>query len=71
MNPLSQAFVEALEQAEGARRPAITIADVQRVAREELVHPRTVVWALAGLRGRGEAGKRAARAAARLRGEIP
>jgi hypothetical protein len=45
-----------------------TDADIERVAREEVVHPRTLVRALAGLPVRGLAGDRALRAVAKLRG---
>jgi hypothetical protein len=45
-----------------------TDADIDRVAREEVVHPRTLLRALAGLPVRGLAGDRALRAVAKLRG---
>lgn len=51
---------------ERADRP-VTDADVQRVAIEFNVHPRTLVRALAGLAVRGQAGVRAQRAVDELR----
>jgi len=48
--------------------PPFTIADLKRVAQEELVTTESVLRVMQGLEVRGAAGVRARRAAARLRG---
>lgn len=51
--------------------PSVTDEDLAAIAEEAIVHPRTVLRALAGLRVRGTAGARVARVLARRAAASP